>query len=65
MLRIFVALFVVGCSSQPAPFQCASNDPDFCEMEIKANYEIQKLRLDIERNYRKCRVHGTDHFFCR
>ncbi len=67
-MRIFLGIFVallVGCSTPSAPFQCASSDPDFCEMEIKAHYEIEKLRLDIERNHRKCRIHGRDSFMCR
>ena len=64
-IAIFVALFVVGCVAAPVPFQCASSDPEFCEMEIKAHYEIEKLRLKIERNQRRCFIHGKDSFLCK
>ncbi len=64
-LGIFVAIFVAGCSTQPAPFQCASSDPDFCEMEIKAHYALEKFRLEIERD-KQCRfAHGADAVICR
>ena len=61
---IFVALFVVGCVAAPAPFQCASSDPEFCQMEIKVHYELEKLRLEIKRD-KMCRfIHGADSVLC-
>ena len=69
---IFVALFVVGCVAAPAPFQCASSDPEFCQMEIKVHYELEKLRLEIKRvkfeietNQLRCFAHGKDSFLCK
>ncbi len=63
-IGIFVAVLVCSCAGSP-PFQCASSDPEFCEMEIKAHYEIQKLRLEIELAKQCSFIHGADSVICR
>jgi len=62
---IFIAVFVGACIMAPAQFQCQSGDPEFCEKEIKAHYEIRRLELEIKRD-KQCRfIHGSDSVICR